>query len=156
MNENRLLGNLWNPPKLFLFSDIENIGREEKLPIADFMNGIVFISISEKAKSVLNVLMEDQVELLPLATEIGKYYEMNIHRIACLDEKKSVLKRPSSGKGILYAEKFAFNMEKIIGRNIFLSEELGFTKCFVSDFFKQTVEKNSLSGLKFSSIPMPE
>ena len=156
MKENKKIANIWKPPKLFLFSDIEHVGREEKLPIADFMNGLVFISISEKAKSILVELMENQVELLPLDTEIGKYYELNIDRICCLDEQKCVLKRPSSGKGILHVEKYAFFINKIAGRNIFLSAELGFTKCFVSDVFRQTIEENSLSGLLFSAIPVPE
>jgi len=154
MNDNRLIGNEWNPPKLSLFTDIEHVGREEKLPIADFMNGLVILSISEKAELILHSLLEDQVELLQLETEIGKYYELNIRRISCLDEEKCVLRRPSSGKGILYVERYAFNMDNILGRNIFLSTELGFTVCFVSDTLKIIVEKNSLSGLIFSTIPL--
>jgi len=154
MNENRLIGNIWNPPNLSLFSDPEYVGKEEKLPIADFMKGLVFLSISEKAKSILYSLIKDQVELLPLKTEIGEYYELNIQRINCIDEKKSILKRPTSGNGILYVEKYAFLMEIITGRNILLAKELGFTKCFVSETFKQIVEQNSLSGLIFSTIPV--
>ena len=154
MNENRLIGNKWNPPKLSLYTDVEHVGREEKLPIADLMNGLVFLSISEIADSKLHSLMEDQVELLQLETEIGKYYELNIRRISCLDEEKCVLKRPSSGKSILYVERYAFIMDNILGRNIFLSTELGFTVCFVSDDLKNLIEKNSLSGLIFSTIPI--
>jgi hypothetical protein len=156
MNANKLIGKKWKPPKLSLFSDIEHVGREEKLPTGDFMNGLVYMSISEKAKDILDDHIKNQVELLPLETEIGKYYELNIRQIECLDEKKSILKRFPSGKGIMYVEKYAFIMETITGKNMFFSEELGFTKLFVSNTFKQIVEDNKLSGIKFSPIPVPE
>jgi hypothetical protein len=144
----------WKPPKLFLYYDEEIKGGGEESPVGDFMNGIGKFSINVKALSILKPIIRNQVELLPLETSIGPYFELNIKQIACLDISKCDVVRFKSSERIKQINKYAFNDETIRGRNIFCSSELRGNTIFVSELFKNTVELNNLTGVEFEKVQM--
>ncbi len=147
-------GGKWNPPFLSLYYDEEVKGGGEKLPIGDFMNGIVDLSMNSRARSILEPILQNQVELLPLKTSIGVYFELNIRHISCLDISRCTVERFKSSGRIMHAKTYAFFEENISGINLFCSSELSINPLFASDLFKKTVESNNLTGLEFERIPV--
>ncbi len=146
----------WEVVEMVLFEGEPGEKRKErKKPIADFTNGYVYDSCSERARQIIEPLVKGQVEFLPLKTPVGIYYEMNIQRIACLDEENAIVKRFKDGQ-IMRAEKYAFLDEKLGGQHIFWEREIGIKVTFVSDEFKRLVEENGLTGLLFYPVPLVE
>jgi hypothetical protein len=148
-------GNSWNLIKLELWEG-EYAKREKKKPVADFMNsGLAIKAVSQSAKEVLESLILEQVEFLPFDTPVGKYYGLHVNYVDCLDLSKVTAKYFSDGR-VMRVVKYAFYWEKLEGIHIFRLPELGLSRLFVSDEFKQTVEKNKLTGLMFYPIPLVE
>jgi len=117
------------------------------------MNGIGKLSISEKALSILEPIIRNQLELLPLETSIGPYFELNVKQLSCLDISKCDVARFKSSGRIMKINKYAFIDETIRGSNIFCSYELRGNTIFVSKLFTDTVESNKLTGVVFDKIP---
>jgi Immunity protein family (Imm11) len=153
MREGKSLAEIWKPPELSLYYDEEVAGGGEDLPVSDFMNGILSISLNSKARAILEPLILDQVEFLPLPTSIGDYFEMNVRQINCLDVPNSVVERFRSSDRIMHVQKYAFFTEKLAGVHLFFAAELGINPLFASEEFRQAVEANGLTGLLFMEIP---
>lgn len=149
-NGNKNLLKDWIPPKLRLFRD----KGENKKPIANFMGGFIEISIDEKALSILKSLIENNVELLPLDTEIGTYYGLHVREVDCLDKSRSLVKKFRNSDRVMRVEKYAFLMDKLDGIHIFRVVELGGSRLFVSGEFKKIIEENNLTGLIFYPVPI--
>ena len=149
---NSSLADSWQPVDLVL-----SLGKGEKdKPIADFMSGFVSVAISGKALGVLTPSLLDQAECLPLNTDAGTYFALNVTAVNCLDQGHSTLKLFSNSQRIMRVEKYAFYWEKLNGIHIFRLPELGISRLFVSDTFKQAVEENSLTGLLFYPVPLSD
>lgn len=106
------------------------------------------IAISQKARDRLDPLFGDKVELLPIETDAGKYYTLNVlNEIDCLDKDESKFAATPNGTIVSYTT-LEFNQQKI-GRNIiFKIPELPYT-VFVTDEFQDICEENYLKGLLF-------
>lgn len=119
--------------------------------------------LSEKAWNVLQPLIQNDVEALPITVEKeyfgemgGTYYALNILSIvACLDEEKSEFYRYSHG-GIMEVTKHVFLPEKLEGIHIFkiMAEGAVFSHYdfYISEDFKNLVEQNNLKGLFFLKV----
>lgn len=148
----------WQPIVMVLFegNGSEEIEMEKNKPIPDFTKGVVTLAMSSRARTILEPLIADEVEFLPLLTPRGPYYELNISRVAGLDMSKSTVKFFKESKKILKVERYAFCWDRLKRKNIFLLSELGQREWFVSDAFKQKVEESGLSGLVFVPVPLNE
>lgn len=147
------LGSSWHPIKLELWKG-EDAKKEERKPVADFMNsGLAIKVVSQSAKDVLETLISEQVEFLPFDTPVGMYYGLHVNYVDCLDLPKITAKYFSDGR-VMRVVKYAFHWEKLANKHIFRLPELRLSRLFVSDDFKQTVEKNKLTGLMFYPIPL--
>jgi hypothetical protein len=123
---------------------------EDNKPISDFMSGIeTIISASERARNIIKPIVNTQVEFLPINTEIGNYYAMNVKEIDCLDKKKSLIRYFDDGKRILHVVNYAFYMARIEGINIFRIKGVGLRVLVVNNDFKNFIEHEKLSGLIF-------
>jgi hypothetical protein len=112
-HEERLFAQEWEPVEMILFEGEEGEKRKErKKPIPDFSGGYVVDACSERARTILEPLIAGQVEFLPLITPVGRYYEMNIQRLDCLDEQRSVVKRFKDGS-VMRAIKYAFRWDRL-------------------------------------------
>ena len=146
----------WEAVRMILFEGNPGEKRkEQRKPIPDFANGYVVDSCSDRARRVIEPLVQGQIEFLPLTTPVGPYWEMNVQRLKCLDEEKSLVKRFKDGQ-IMRVIKYAFYWERLKGQHIFWIQEVGKHPTFVSDEFKRLVEENDLTGLEFLPVPLVE
>jgi hypothetical protein len=155
LRDGKSLSEVWEPVLLPLYAgnpEDKDEEYERSKPIPDFARGVFGLAMNEKAYSILQSLITNQAIFLKLNTEVGLYYELDIQKISCLDVEKSKVKRFSSGR-IMRVEKYCFDYKKLRGAHIFCITELGYPN-FVSDHFKEVVEKNKLTGLTFHPVPL--
>ena len=104
----------------------------------------------EKAIEVLDDLIIDNAEILPLDCEDGVFYAINVvNVIDCIDYEKSKYKTFRDKKRIMRFEKYAFDEKEIDKVNLFKIKDEPLKRPFVSDFFRKRVVDNNLIGFKF-------
>lgn len=132
----------WNPLKVKRMYDREfsnTPGFSPHIPIFD-----------KKSVSVLNDLLTDNAEILPLDCDEGEFYAINvINVIDCIDYEKSKYKTFRDGKRIMRFTKYVFDEVKIDGLNIFKIKDEPLKRPFVSENFKNKIIDNNLVGFKF-------
>lgn len=149
------MGNQWRPIEMnFYDGEKRDAKKERKKPIGDFIRGVVVEAVNIKARLIIDPLINTQVEFLPLITDVGNYYEINIGHVDCLDASKSVVQRFESSGRIMKIIKYGFVWEKLEGIHVFHISELRTSLTFVSDDFKKIVEGNKLTGLLFFPVPL--
>lgn len=146
-------GHRWSPIQLELW-EAEYPEQEKKKPVADFMTcGLAIKVMSQNAKDSLEFLLSSQVELLPFQTPVGSYYGLHVNYVDCLDLPRVTAKYFSDGR-VMRVERYAFYWKKLENIHIFRLPELGLSRLFVSDEFKQIVEKKGLTGLEFYPVQL--
>jgi hypothetical protein len=150
-------GELWKPIEMeFYGGEKTEVEIERTKPVGDFVQGIVTEAVSAKARHIIEPITMKDVEFLPLNTEMGFYYELNVKQVDCLDISNSIVKRFESSGRVMSVIKYRWLEDKLNGINIFRIPELRTSLTFVSDVFKSTVESNNLTGLFFKQVPMSE
>ncbi|QJC53577.1 hypothetical protein HGI30_19925 [Paenibacillus albicereus] len=107
--------------------------------------------ISERALTVLQPMIDRNVEVLPFIHPEKPYYAINVTTVLeALDYEKAIYTRnPRYPQVITDIERYAFRPE-IIGDNaIFKTPEFRGTEVYVTDTFKQAVEAADLKGFAF-------
>jgi len=157
LGEGKTLSEIWNPVFLYLYQGDEqeegDVEREKSKPIPDFARGMLGISVSEQAHIVIKHLIENGVAFLPLDTEIGRYYELEIKQLNFVDNSKSAIESIPSGK-LVKVKKYFIDYKEIENAHLFCSTLEGAHPIFASNEFKRIVEKNKLTGLTFHPIPL--
>jgi hypothetical protein len=121
------------PMKLPDFFEIDNTG---------------IIAISQTALKQLNVFFNNKIELLPVETDAGKYYVLNVlNFVDCLDKESSKFSAARNGTIVSYTL-LEFSKEKIGNNVIFRIPELPY-KTFITDDFQDICEQENLQGLLF-------
>ncbi len=149
---NRPLRYSWKNVDLKLFQ-YEGEGQK---PLADFMSGFDVPAVSAKAEKIFRSILNQQVEFLPLRTEIGDYFALNVKFIDCLDVVHSAIERAENNGSIIGVDNYAFFPDRLVDINMFRIPQLGLSRLFVSDLFKEVYEENQLTGLIFYRTPMPK
>ena len=149
---NKLLENSWEIPHLSLF---QYEGEEDK-PLADFMSGFDAPVVSKKATEILRPVVKQSVEFLPVQTEVGDYFALNIRFLNCLDVAHSIVERAKSDGSVIGVDKYAFYEDRLKDVCMFRVPELGLSRLFVLDRFKKIYEQSNLTGLIFYPIPLVE
>lgn len=106
-----------------------------------------------KAIELLNPLVENSVEYLPLDCDEGEFWLVNVLDVAdCLDSEQSeFFTLEADGKqGVRH---YVHKPGCLEGHHIFRTPEHRYKRIFVSDEFKALVENSDLVGLKFVSAP---
>lgn len=106
---------------------------------------------SSKALQILKPLIEKSVEFLPLQCDLGEFVMLKPTSIDCLDYERAKVKRFSSSDRVMNVLSYAFKSGSINDKNIFKIPEAR-ARVFVSQEFKDYVEKNNLEGLIFREI----
>lgn len=146
----------WEPMSLELWTG-EKKRTEKKKKTADFMDsGLICDAISIRAKSFLHPLIDSQTEYLELKTPIGEYSGLYVKELDCLNKASSKVKTFTNSERILRVIKYAFLWEKLADIHIFRLPGFRWRKIFVSDKFREVVEKNNLTGLLFYPVPIVE
>jgi hypothetical protein len=127
--------------------------REEKRTELPNLSGRLVCS--DKAWQILSpLLVNDNIELLPLQCKYGNYRIVKPERIDCLDYSRAVVERfdeNDKNSGVMKVISYAFKEEIIKNRNFFSTPEDIATN-FVSQAFKDCIEANGLEGLYFEQI----
>lgn len=106
-----------------------------------------FIAISEKGVSLFK---DTKVELLPIETDMGMYYLINVLQfINCLNKEESIYQCTKDGTIVNYSL-LEFYKEKIEDVLIFKIPELPYAT-FLTHNFQEQCEKLGLQGLVFNA-----
>lgn len=124
--------------------------RSEPMKHTDFfeIDNTDVIAISQKAVDNLHQFFNSQIELLPIETDAGKYYALNVMNfINCLNEKESLYTATKNGTIVSYSL-LEFNEEELKNNSIFKIPQLPY-HVLVSTDIKDQCENNHLKGLLF-------
>ncbi|SMP32715.1 hypothetical protein SAMN06265361_10932 [Laceyella tengchongensis] len=139
----------WQPVEVYI---IEEGKRKSDCP--PFWGCSFALVFSERALGVLEDLVKEKVEALPLVHPEDNYWLIHIlHAIDAVDYEKAIVETTESGRLIDF-EKYAFSKEKVKGEHIFqvyLGDQVH-PVVFVSDEFKHVVEANRLVGFEFIEV----
>ena len=106
-----------------------------------------------KAIALLDPLVGDAVEYLPLDCDEGEFWLVNVLDVAdCLDWEQSELTYFDDG-GLKGIGRYVFKPNCLEGHHMFRTPEHKYSRIFVSDEFKSLVENSDLVGLRF--VPAP-
>lgn len=124
--------------------------RSEPKKHPDFfsINDTDVIAISDRAFDRLKDFLKVGIELLPIDTDAGKYYALNVLKfVDCLDKKESKYEVTKGGLIIKYSL-LDFIEDKIGDNKIFKIPEMPYQILITQDFAYQ-VEEEDLKGLFF-------
>ena len=125
---------------------------EKGLPLSD-APGCVFPVFSRHALGCLKFLIESYIEILPLDFDEGDYLGINVTTVLdAVDYEKSIYKTFRDGKRIMSFKKYSFIPSVVDGVPIFKITDEKVRCAFVSDAFRDIVEKNKLTGFLFRQV----
>ena len=124
--------------------------RGEPMKQADFFSigESDVIAMSQKALERLAVFLKDKIELLPVETDAGRYYALNVlNFVDCLDKQESEYKSTKGGSIVAYSL-LEFDEEKLGDNYIFKIPEMPY-QTFITDEMQEQIEREQISGLLF-------
>ncbi|WP_127580750.1 imm11 family protein [Paenibacillus koleovorans] len=133
---------------------INSIEKGEKL---DFHKELRVPILSKDAVQVIQELIKDMAEILPLIHPDREYFVLNILNIIdCIDESKIQFTSYPTGTIKAYT-KWEFKKEMVAGQHIFKAtyhtvRDVPVDIIFVSDEFVEKVEKSKLKGFYFTEV----
>lgn len=137
----------WKPYPVEPIEDDLNEGK----PMGDFPTLGTIPTFSQRAVDALLDLLAENGELLPLASEEGKYYAYNVtHVVDALDADRSEVQRFSDG-GVMEVVRHEFRLDRIAGQSIFKVPELR-VRVFVTEPFVRRVREAGLTGFDFPEV----
>ena len=139
--------------KLAEWTDLRVEPIEPDLELGD-APGFTIPVFSQHACDVLMPLMREEVELLPLVCSKGSFFGVNVTNLLdVIDYESSVFRRFSDGKRIIAFQKYSFRICDALNRySIFKIIDEPTRRAFVSDQFKDAIEKNGLKGFKLRLV----
>ncbi|MED2840294.1 hypothetical protein P4255_22825 [Bacillus wiedmannii] len=145
------LSDSWTPQ----FIEVTDEGKSSDSPIFWGKSGVQIIS--EKAKNVLEPIVGDTIEFLPLIHKQTnkKYYAMHVLRVLeALDTNKTIFDKLSSGL-IIGCKKFVFIPYVVQDEPIFklkINGKVHPNYLLVSDQFKNAIVESELKGFQFTEV----
>lgn len=132
---------------------VRRMEPQKKLKLGD-APGFDIPAFSKRAVRCLIPLVGDYVEFLPLESEEGEFFAVNIINVleGAVDEDNSKIIRFDSGD-VMTIEEFVFHENIVQGNPIFKIKELcvGNTQ-FVTEEFVNVVKENQLEGFCFELV----
>ncbi|MGB8454765.1 MAG: DUF1629 domain-containing protein [Anaerocolumna sp.] len=108
---------------------------------------------SLKAVECLKEVLGKNIEILPVYIDEQEFYLINaLEVLDCLDHEKSEIKYFTGTERIMSIKKHVFIEQKLKGKNIFRIKEQEKAGPFVTDKFKEAVEKSGLEGFEFREV----
>ncbi len=125
---------------------------EDDSPPCDFpvLSGSI-PAFSRRAADALEPLLRGNGELLPLRSNAGEYFALNVTRVVnALNVSHSEIAYFPDGK-VLDITRYAFDAQRVPPNDIFKIPQVG-TRLFVSERFAKTVEEWRLTGFLFKAV----
>lgn len=137
----------WTPIK------VKRMEPEKGLLLGD-APGFTIPVFSKRALEFLYPIIGDSSEILPLLTDEGEFYGINVTAVVdVIDYAKSEYLTYNDGKRIMAFKKYAFVQNHVLmHHNIFKIVDEPTRRAYVSDKFKRVVEDNELTGFKFKLV----
>jgi hypothetical protein len=144
------IGSAWRPRSVEVLYDEDHA---EDRPRSDFPSLFGHLPVfSRRAVEVLESLLKENGELLPLDCKDGDYFVFNVTRVVdALDEAHSELVRFSDGK-IMDIKRFIFQADRLTDIDIFKLPQMPLGKIFVTDKFVRVVQEAGLTGFAFELV----
>lgn len=123
---------------------------EEPMKHPDFfeIDGTDVLAASQRAVDRLKDFLNGRIELLPIHTDAGSYYALNIlNTVDCLDKEASEYTATKDGTIVAYSL-LEFDEEKLEGQGLFKIPQLPYAIFLTSDIQEQC-EEDGLEGLVF-------
>ncbi|MGH1327856.1 imm11 family protein [Bacillus pretiosus] len=145
------LSDSWTPKFIAVIDE----GKSSDSPIFWGKSGVQIIS--EKAKQVLEPLIGDNVEFLPLLRNSTSevYYLVHVLNVLdAIDGDKAIFKKLITGL-IVGCKKFAFDFNIVQNEMIFkvyINGKIHPTVVFISDELKALIEQSDLKGFEFIEV----
>lgn len=128
--------------------DLEGLTFIDDTNVASFYGGVFFI-LDDKAASAVSQVARGEVELLPVEYKDERAWLLNVTCVlGCLDLEKSVYSTFSTGR-LMNVDAYWFDPESIEGHAVFKLREMPLTRIFVTDSFKDEMERQGVRGLDF-------
>ena len=125
-------------------------GEPKKHPDFFEIDGSDVIAISHKAADSLKEFLPGSIELLPIETDAGMYYALNVlNFIDCLDKDASNYVAAKDGTIVNYSL-LEFYEDKLEGQAIFKIPQLPY-HTLISDQLECICDKQHLKGLSFDA-----
>lgn len=135
--------------------EIERISGDKTCDFPKLWYAMTTLMCSKKAKDLLQNLIDNDVEFIPTKCNEDELYIIHtLHYKDAVDHDSSEIRSLSSGLEVEYLS-YSFIEEKIENANIFkvlLNNNHYTTKIFVTSEFKDIVEQNGLTGIKFTEV----
>ena len=133
---------------------VKRMEPETCLDLGDATGFMDFPAFNQKALDVLEPLIRDSVEVLPLAFKEKTYWGINVVSVLdVLDYSKSIYRTFPNTNKIAIVEKYAFrNCAELKNHNIFKIVDEPRRRPFVSEEFKNAAEQNNLTGFLFELV----
>lgn len=108
---------------------------------------------NEGAVSILGSLMDGKAEVLPLLHMSCELYAINVINVSdYIDYSQAKVEINKEFNKVRKILEYAFIKEQVENETIFKIPVYKGTKIFVTDIFKETVEKNQITGLEFYEV----
>jgi hypothetical protein len=141
----------WTTPSIEHYPDILDEGKN----ITNFISYRAHFACDEKTRSILQTLIGQDVEFLPLydVATAQNYYLIRILRvIECLDHSQSEFEYSRSSDSVKRVKKYVFPKQCLEPAHIFRIPELNYSLVYVSTTFKELVETHKLTGIECQEL----
>jgi len=142
-DEAKPLSSKWRPLHLLR-------GEPRKHPDFFEIDDTGVIAVSSKSLHFLRDFLNAKIETLPIETDAGRYYALNVlNFVDCLNKRDSDCVATKEGLIVNYSL-LEFDPEKLGHHSIFKIPELPY-QTFVSDDIQEQCEEENLQGLLFDA-----
>jgi hypothetical protein len=124
------------------------------LPKSDFPSVARHIPIfSVRAYKALSDLLDGQGQPFAISTGHEDYLLFNVTRVVdALDEESSEVKKFKSSGRIMDILTHSFHPKRLVGLTIFKIPQVSLMNVYVTDAFKERVQRSNLVGFSFSLV----
>lgn len=136
---------LWSPTK------VETVSKKSYRDFPIYLSSKPVVSA--RVKEVIDPFVKDEVEFLPLIHDELDFYMVNVTNVLdCVDWNRSNVRTYEDGS-LAGFNKLVFNFTKIPAETyIFKFVERASTLVYVSEAFKDLIERHKFKGLDFSVV----
>lgn len=135
-------------------TEIERLEPEKGLPLSNAPGFFSHIPVfDEKAVIVLKRFIDGNAEILPLKSDEGAFYAINVTNVLDgINYDKSQYKTYPNSNKIMRFIQYSFIKDKVLNQDLFKFIQELLKNVFVSDDFRNTVMRNGLTGFKFDLL----
>lgn len=123
------------------------------VPVGDILSFGPGMGVSQRGVDILAPLIEGSVEFLPLNSDDGQFYMMNVIRVVdALDRDSSELKLFKDGRRVMRIVRHVFYPSKTESEFVFKIPEQVRSRVYATDRFREAIERAELKGFHFTQL----